>query len=222
MGLIALKCPNCGGDVTLDDSLTKGFCMYCGSAIVNESIIPKSVKIDRTDEITNLLKIVRLAAEEHNWQKMNSYLDKIMEMDMDISDIWYMKAVTEMNNQKVYNTCIEKAKQCGTQYGIIKEEDILKLYGFKVKISLEDGFTARNYSDVTIDIDGIENEPLSKGSSLEFGLLEGDHTITIEGHSAGSTTPRSIRNVFKFNIRNDKTITIRFKKLSFGYSIEEK
>ena len=219
--LIALKCPNCGGNIKFDDSLIKGFCMYCGTEIINESN-NQSIKIDRTDDVINYLKLVKLMAEEHNWLEMNQYIDKIIEINMDISDIWYAKAIINYDNQQAYNRCIEKANQCITKFGIIKEDDIEKLYGFKVLFLLEDGFVARNYSDVIVNIDGTYIKSLIKGSFVQFGLLKGNHTILIEGHSAGATIPRYIRNNYKFNVYSDKTIIIHFKKLSFGYVIEEK
>jgi hypothetical protein len=37
MVLIALKCPSCGGAVEMDEAMEKGFCIYCGQAIINET-----------------------------------------------------------------------------------------------------------------------------------------------------------------------------------------
>ena len=34
MALLSLKCPNCAGDIQLDDSREFGFCMYCGSRVL--------------------------------------------------------------------------------------------------------------------------------------------------------------------------------------------
>lgn len=36
MKLIALKCPHCGGDIELNDSMSHGFCIHCGSKIMVE------------------------------------------------------------------------------------------------------------------------------------------------------------------------------------------
>lgn len=40
MGVKNLKCPNCGGDLQLDDSFKKGFCIFCGSPVSIESDNP--------------------------------------------------------------------------------------------------------------------------------------------------------------------------------------
>ncbi len=34
MALLSLKCPNCAGDIQLDDSREFEFCMYCGSRVL--------------------------------------------------------------------------------------------------------------------------------------------------------------------------------------------
>lgn len=39
MGFIEAKCRNCGGDIRLDDELTRGKCEYCGTAFVKSDMI---------------------------------------------------------------------------------------------------------------------------------------------------------------------------------------
>ena len=35
MELVAIKCPNCGGTVEMDSEMKQGFCLFCGSRLVN-------------------------------------------------------------------------------------------------------------------------------------------------------------------------------------------
>lgn len=36
MGFIALKCPSCGADISLDESRDFGFCQYCGTKVMRD------------------------------------------------------------------------------------------------------------------------------------------------------------------------------------------
>lgn len=40
MGVKIFKCPNCGGELQLDENFKKGFCIYCGSPVSIESDAP--------------------------------------------------------------------------------------------------------------------------------------------------------------------------------------
>ena len=63
MGLVTIKCPNCGGSVEMDDTLISGFCNYCGHKIMNDKAIigNVTVKVDRSDEVVNQLKNAKYA-----------------------------------------------------------------------------------------------------------------------------------------------------------------
>ena len=39
MGFIAVKCPQCGADVQLDDSREYGFCNYCGTKVIQDKVV---------------------------------------------------------------------------------------------------------------------------------------------------------------------------------------
>ena len=68
MGFIALKCPSCGSDITLDDSRTYGFCSYCGTKLVQDKQIIElrgSVGIDHSAQIQNYLILARRRAHHH-------------------------------------------------------------------------------------------------------------------------------------------------------------
>ncbi len=66
MGMIAVKCPQCGADIQLDDSREFGFCNYCGTKIIQDRIIHEhkgSVKVDNSERINNLYQIARREKE---------------------------------------------------------------------------------------------------------------------------------------------------------------
>lgn len=44
MGFIAAKCPECGANISVDDTRGAGICEYCGTAFVTEKVINNYIK----------------------------------------------------------------------------------------------------------------------------------------------------------------------------------
>ncbi len=88
MSLVSLKCPNCNGDINLDDSQEIGYCMYCGSKVslkdptlsLNINVTGK-VSVEGVPSVDNL----RLRAEEFSKQgdeeMATQYYNKILDID---------------------------------------------------------------------------------------------------------------------------------------------
>jgi len=78
MALINLKCPNCNGEIQMDDTKETGFCLYCGNKFMVKDELVKiaiehsgSVQVDRVKEVENLViranqKIDEIIAENNN------------------------------------------------------------------------------------------------------------------------------------------------------------
>ena len=56
MAFKAARWPSCSGELSLDSSVKKGFCMHCGSEIIVEEAI-KAMKLDGVATIDNLLRL---------------------------------------------------------------------------------------------------------------------------------------------------------------------
>lgn len=84
MGFIAVKCPECGADIQLDDSREFGFCNYCGAKVVQDKVVVEhrgTVKVDETEKLENLYVLARRARDDNNSEKASIYYDKILQQD---------------------------------------------------------------------------------------------------------------------------------------------
>lgn len=59
MAFVSAKCTNCGGELQLDDSLDKGYCMYCGSTIIIKDAI-QNVKIEGDVSVSGIATVDNL------------------------------------------------------------------------------------------------------------------------------------------------------------------
>lgn len=108
MGLVSAKCPNCGADIQVDESRTTGFCQYCGSSIEIQSAI-QLVKIDKSEDFDNFIKLAEEAAKVSNYEEAQSYIKKALEINPRSSQAWkmkmfYMAGVPEMKPTDMYIT----------------------------------------------------------------------------------------------------------------------
>ena len=80
MELIKVKCTNCGESIQLDSDREEGFCSYCGNKVKIKEAISK-VKIDNTEELSNLYQIARRAKEQDNSQNAANFYEMIIIKD---------------------------------------------------------------------------------------------------------------------------------------------
>ena len=90
MSLVNVKCPNCGAAIQLDSSREEGFCSYCGSKVQVQEAISK-VKIDKSGDIQNFLKLCEASIEANNGQEAYDYANKALEIDAQNAEAWYLK-----------------------------------------------------------------------------------------------------------------------------------
>lgn len=86
MKVVALKCPNCNADIELDQDREFGFCNYCGTKIMIADAVQKvsgTVNINRSSEISNILKRAKDYEERQMLDEAEKYYDRALDIDMD-------------------------------------------------------------------------------------------------------------------------------------------
>jgi tetratricopeptide (TPR) repeat protein len=88
------RCPVCGGEVQLDESKEKGFCIHCGNEIIKEVAVSK-LKVEVAGSVAfnyDLEKIKRNAQISYDaGQYQNAYDDwaRVVEMDKVDHESWF-------------------------------------------------------------------------------------------------------------------------------------
>lgn len=80
MGFAALKCPECGADIDIDDSREYAFCSYCGTKLTREKMrIEVSVKgIAGAD---SLLQRAFIFLEDGDFGSAAQYIERVLDLD---------------------------------------------------------------------------------------------------------------------------------------------
>ena len=93
MTLIALKCPNCSGDVQLDDGREFGFCIYCGTRIMISDFVTRKIEIDYSGKASSYADIALDWLRRGEKERAKEYADKALDEDPLNPDAWYVKGM---------------------------------------------------------------------------------------------------------------------------------
>ncbi|MBR3410645.1 MAG: leucine-rich repeat protein [Candidatus Methanomethylophilaceae archaeon] len=91
MTLIALRCPNCSGDIALDDSREYGFCLYCGTKIMVQKYVKAESSVSA--QLSNLKPIVEKSFQDGKLEKSLEYSDRLISENAADADVWYMRGI---------------------------------------------------------------------------------------------------------------------------------
>ena len=101
--MIALKCPSCSADISLDDSRDYGFCTYCGSKILLRKKTGAAHSLE--DELNAELGIVKRLLNSKMWKDARVKLKSILKVRPDSAEAWLYDAYAEcMGDLKIRYT----------------------------------------------------------------------------------------------------------------------
>lgn len=152
MGFIALKCPSCGAEISLDDSREFGFCQYCGTKVMQEKVVHEhrgSVSIDHSAEINNLLVRAQEMQLRGAFKEAEEYYNRVLDIDA---------------NNAIARAAMESRYKVVEKPNLLLTVTVGKMYNSKVQ--------------VYISIDGVKRDTISIDSPGSYMLPAGKHTVT--------------------------------------------
>ena len=161
----------------MDAEIKSGFCVHCGTGIINDKNSRSSVIIDRSEDVIHYLKVAKENLAMHEWEAASKLVETAIIIDSDCRDAWFMKALLSMRNEAKYPHLLSKAKDPKLKsYGVFSEEDIMNCWG-KYTVTVYTKKTYGHQIEVMLD----EKEPvLISGYSDEiFGVGPGSHKFTM-------------------------------------------
>lgn len=119
----AAICPNCGGELQLDDSREQAFCMYCGSKILVKEAVRK-VCVDNQAAIENLMKAAQIAYKAGDYHEAEERYSRVLEMDPDNYEAVFWEGVClGRENDKKARELVKYAEVSLEMFSKIYESD---------------------------------------------------------------------------------------------------
>jgi tetratricopeptide (TPR) repeat protein len=212
MGLISLKCLNCGGGIQLDDAREFGFCMYCGHKMILTNNIPQKVSVDETHKMRNWETMGTAAYRARNPKELREISNKMLEYDADNYAGWFFKgaaAIFEGNPEEAFECWKMAVDVCDDK------ETIDEFY--KASIELSGQYFEKNpkQAQVLNKSDGIAEltkaflEKEDKNSERNFAT---DLAKRLKGEIKGENS--KIENNFILTNKNDiRVVAVRCDEL---------
>ena len=172
MPLIALKCPECGGDIQLDDAREFGFCMYCGCKVLLDRAAPAG----RPPSLRNILVLAYECIASEDWASAKPKVEQALMIDIDCPDAWFMKALVckAEGNFEGERRAVARGRSLEEgSLGVMSFDDYDRIVGRRVTFLLSNGFT-RSDSKAHLEIDG---KPYVLCGRLEVKLDPGEHDV---------------------------------------------
>lgn len=216
MALIALKCPNCNGDIQLDNRNQFGFCMYCGCKVMLQESIPKKITIDESDKVDSYLSL----ANDHlrNGLRLQAleYAEKVINIDPDNAQAWYIRSqcTDDMTERKM---ALLKAKDRTNDSFLLSQIqsslDSISDFGDILIDFSETPIKDAISSLLRVTIDG-KIYPVNVNSTTRIPLKKGHHKIEVST-SMNAVTKASasfvLKNTTKINVGCQKSALIKLK-----------
>ena len=99
MPFIALRCPQCGAEIQLDNTREFGFCNYCGTKILQDKqIIEKRVVYDHSKDIENNVQLGYRYFNNKEYKKAYQCFEKVLGWDVNNADA--NKMLDVLSNRK--------------------------------------------------------------------------------------------------------------------------
>lgn len=134
-----LKCPQCGGDVELDDNQEYGFCKYCGTKMQNTKFkkITGEVKVVGNPTVENFIKLAKRDFDDENYEEALEKYNKVLDIEPDNWEAVYKRGV-----------CITKT----TTLGAFRMDDIVKGSKNAINIIKEDDNLSKSLNQIKMDM----------------------------------------------------------------------
>lgn len=140
MPFVAARCPQCGGEIQVDNQKDSGFCLHCGSKILVQEAI-RAVQIDNSHMVDTWMKLGKAALEANNYSEAYEYYTRVLEVK---PDDWF--ATLYKGYSAGLLSTWEKPRIDELIYGIQKANALID----KTILSEEDKIAAKNLIPPTI------------------------------------------------------------------------
>ena len=120
MSLIALKCPQCNGDLSFEDTVEYGTCQFCGAKVMvakegnnivnnyNTTIVNGS----NSEQISRMLVAARKAIDEENYDSARHLAHDALALDSTVADAYLIILLsTALEDHRNHGQLTKKAKE---------------------------------------------------------------------------------------------------------------
>jgi tetratricopeptide (TPR) repeat protein len=209
MALIALRCPQCGGEIQLENVREIGFCMYCGSKVVLQEALKHEVTVDESHKVDAWITLGFESLKSKKFDDAEQYANKIIEADLNNPTGWYIKgccAIKEESAVEYWKKALAYSNnnEASKKYCIETLNNPQNYFRIKMRTIIVTREKERMGSKVPfyIDIGDAVKFYLNDRETKSFRIQEGFYVLSARLSTGNSETTQ-------LNIYKDTTVYLR-------------
>ena len=194
MGLVAVKCPQCGADIQLDDTREFGYCSFCGTKVMQDRILVEhsgTVRIDSSDNLKNLYQAARNALATSNSALALRHYETISTLDPNSWEALFYSVV--LKTEKITNGEIGSAAE-SVQLCLGRVFELLSSY------VPDEAERKEAVSDITSRCVAVALKLTSASYAFYKSLTQGNGVMAFAGISGLVTSVSSTQKAFEGDV----------------------
>lgn len=221
MGLIALRCPHCSGDIQFDMDRNFGFCNYCGTKLIRDDIVASNISISNDIEIKSCIELGKESLLLGDFNKCEYYVEKARSLDNKIADEYYLLAACNKLSSEEYLKYINQASDL-RDLNIFGLNDCNSFQVTRIIFSIPKHKNIFKPSKTTIKIDGFELTTIF-GADVEkqISVVPGYHEMIVEAQCQGSNGISMHTMHEKFNTNNVNSFSMHCTTWDFSVYLKK-
>ncbi len=227
MPIISMKCPECGAELKVNDTLEKMYCNYCGNMfILSEALAQRQVIIE-SHKVEPFLEIAETSMRSRDYARCAEYADKAIEIDSRNAYAWYLKGCGaegmregsgEMFFLKARGLCGDTAlmKRIDDALSNPDAQVVRSSRKLKIDVSVAD---KRFFKDkFSVYIDGDKVAVVHGGDIASVPLSRGKHEVSVR---INSQTFKAFKRKISVDDNNYKLKAIKNKDSDYSWDLDE-
>ena len=222
-----MRCPNCGAEMQVNDSLERMCCNYCGNiCILSEAIAHRQV-VDESHKVRPFLEIAESSMRSRDYAKCADYADRALEIDEKNAYAWYLKGCGaegmregsgEIFFLKARACCGDPNLRARIENALANPSSIVVRPSKKLKIDASSADKRFMKDKFTIYIDGEKTIIVKGGDIVTVPLPQGRHEVSLR---LNSELMKAFKRKIAVEDNNYKLKVIKSKDGNYSWDLDE-
>ena len=227
MPIISMRCPNCGANLQVNDSLEKMYCNFCGNmCILSEAMAQRQV-IDETHKVKPFLEIAETSLRSKDFSRCAEYADRAIEIDGKNAYAWFLKGcgaegMREGSGEtfflKARSYCHDAALSEKIRMALENPNTQISRPSRKLKIDATAADKRFMKDKFSIYIDGDKVAVVQGGDIMSIPIDHGKHEVSVR---VNSQMMKAFKRKVSVEDNNYKLKVIKNKDKTISWDLDE-
>jgi predicted RNA-binding Zn-ribbon protein involved in translation (DUF1610 family) len=227
MPIISMRCPNCGAELKVNDSLEKLYCNYCGNLFILPEAMAQKQVIDETHKVKPFLEIAETSLGSKDFARCAEYADRAIEIDGRNAYAWYLKGCGsegmrrgsgEIFFLRARDYCSDPALGARISRALADPDSHVPRQSRKLKVDMTAADKRFMKDKFSIYLDKEKVAVVQGGDIMSVPLEQGKHEVSVR---VNSQMAKAFKRRISVEDNNYRLKVIKDKDKSYSWDLDE-